>query len=85
MSCFFVPRAITEFVGVTAIDTSVAAVTVRAVDPETLPFVALMAVVPTATLVAKPSLPEALDTVATATFVEAQATVVVRSWVELSE
>ena len=81
----FVPRATTEFVGVTAIDTSVAAVTIRAVDPETLPNVAAMVVVPIATLVAKPSLPEALDTVATATFVEDQVTAVVRSWVELSE
>ena len=85
MNCCFVPLAMLGLVGVTSMDTNSAAVTVSVVEPDTLPNVAAMVVVPTATLVAKPSLPEALDTVATATFVEDQVTVVVRSWVELSE
>ena len=83
-SCFFVPRAMTELVGVTEMDTSIAAVTVRVVEPETLPLVAVMATVPTATLVARPSLPAALDTAATEIFVEVQVAAVVKSWVELS-
>ena len=43
-----------RLVGVTAIDTSVAAVTVNEVDPETLPRVAVMVLLPTAIGVAKP-------------------------------
>ena len=85
MYCFLVPRAMLAFVGVTAMDMSVAAVTVSAVEPETLPNVAAMVVLPTATLVARPLLPAALDTVAAEVLVEVQVAVVVRSCVELSE
>ena len=85
MYCFLVPRAMLAFVGVTAMDTSFAAVTVRVVEPETLPSVAAMVVLPTATLVARPLLPAALDTVAAEVLVEVQVAVVVRSCVELSE
>ena len=85
MNCCFVPRTMLAFVGVTAMDTSFAAVTVRVVEPETLPSVAAMVVLPTATLVARPLLPAALDTVAAEVLVEVQVAVVVRSCVELSE
>ena len=85
MSCCFVPLAMLGLVGVTEMDTSVAAVTVRVVDPDMLPRAAVTVVPPVATLVAKPLLPAALDTAATETFVEDQVTVVVRSWVVLSE
>ena len=40
--------------GVTAMDCSVAAVTVRTVEPETAPRVALMVLVPVLTAVARP-------------------------------
>ena len=60
-------------------DTSFAAVTVSVVEPDTLPTAAAMAVLPVATLVARPSLPEALDTVATVAFVEVQVAAVVKS------
>lgn len=79
MSCWVVPREILGLVGVTAIDTIVAAVTVRLVDPDLLPSVALMVVLPIATLVARPLLPAALDTAATEEFVEDQVAAVVRS------
>jgi hypothetical protein len=45
------------FVGVTAIDFSVAAVTVSTVEPTTDPEVALIVLVPTATAVASPPAP----------------------------
>ena len=79
MSCCCVPFAMLVFVGVTAMDKSVAAVTERVVAPDTLPSVALMAVLPIATLVARPLLPAALDTAATEGFVEDQVAVAVRS------
>ena len=60
-------------------DTSFAAVTVSVVDPEMLPLVAVIVVLPVAAPVARPSLPEALDTVATVAFVEVQVAAVVKS------
>src|ERR1039458_1201615 len=50
-----VPAAIEAFPGVTAIDTSTAAVTVSVVEPVMLPSVALMLEAPFATLVASPA------------------------------
>src|ERR1035441_330859 len=50
-----VPTAIEAFPGVTAIDTSTAAVTVSVVEPVMLPSVALMLEAPFATLVASPA------------------------------
>ena len=85
MNCCFVPLAMLGLVGVTAMDTNSAAVTVRVVEPDTLPFVAVMVAVPTATPVARPALPEAPETVATVVLVEVQVAEVVKSWVELSE
>ncbi len=48
VNCSDVPTAIAGLVGVTEMDASVAAVTVRLVKPEILPKVAVMVVTPTA-------------------------------------
>jgi len=81
-----VPSAIDGFVGVTAIDTSTTGVTVNVVEP-LMPVpasVAVIVVVPVATLVARPSLPPALLTVAVAGVPELHVTAVVRFCVVLS-
>ena len=67
--------------GVTAIDWSTAAPTVRTVEPLIAPRVALMLEVPVATAVASP----AAEMVATEVVAEAQVTWLLRSCVELSE
>jgi hypothetical protein len=72
-------------VGVIAIDTSVAGVTVRVVDPDMLPDFAVIVVDPVATGVADPLEPAALLIVATAISDELQVTAVVRFCVVLSE
>ena len=54
VNCSVVPFTIDGFVGVTAIDCSVAAVTVNVVEPTTGPSVALMLLVPPPTPVARP-------------------------------
>ena len=64
--------------GVTAIDTN-DGLTVRVVDPEIDPEVALIVVVPLATAVARPIDPATLLMVATVVFVELQVTDWVRS------
>ncbi len=69
------------FPGVIAIETSVAGFTVSVVVPEMLPEVAVIVEDPAATDVARP---EALM-VATPVLDEAHCTVVVKSWVVLSE
>jgi hypothetical protein len=66
--------------GVTAIDDSVAAVTVNVVDPTTLPLVALIVDVPTFTAVANP----AALIVAFASVPDAHVTLPVKFCVELS-
>jgi len=48
VNCWFVPAAMLGLVGVTASDTSVADVTLRLIDPVTVPIVTLMTVLPTA-------------------------------------
>jgi hypothetical protein len=73
------------FVGVTARDTSVAAVTVRVVDPDMFPDVAVIVVVPAATEAAEPLEPSALLMVATPALDELQVTAFVRFCVVLSE
>jgi hypothetical protein len=73
-----------EFAGVTAIDTSVG-VTVRVVEPEMLPDMAFIIVLPTDTDEASPLEPAVLLIVATDTFDELHVTDVVRFCVELSE
>ena len=55
-NCFVVPRGITGIAGVTAIDTSVAGLTLSVVVPVIEPKVALTLVPPTAALVASPGL-----------------------------
>jgi hypothetical protein len=80
VNCCVFPAGIDGFAGVTAIDDSVAAVTVNVVDPTTIPLVALIVDVPTFTAVAKP----AALIVAFAGVPDAHVTLLVRSCVELS-
>jgi hypothetical protein len=86
INCVVVPRGILGLVGVTAIDTSVAGVTVSVVLPDM--FVAgSMAVIefePVAVDVAKPFEPDTLLTLSTLGEDEFQVTDAVISWVELS-
>ena len=56
VNCCCVPAAIDALAGVTAIETSVAGVTVRLVEPLIDPEVALIVVLPAATPVARPPL-----------------------------
>ncbi len=74
-----------RFVRVIEMDTSVAGVTVRVVDPDMLPDVAVIVVDPVATAEANPLEPAALLIVATPVLDELQVTAVVRSCVVLSE
>ena len=80
MNCCVSPFAIDGFAGVTAIETSVAGVTVSTVDPVIEPDVALMVLVPTARAVVNP--PVAM--VAVPAVPDAQVTVLVRFDVLLS-
>jgi hypothetical protein len=80
VNCCVRPFAIDGFAGVTAIDCSVAAVTVSTVDPLTEPDVALMVLVPTPAPVANP----VLVIVAVAVVPDDQVTDVVRFCVLLS-
>ena len=72
--------AIEGFAGVTTIETSVGAVTVRVVEPLIEPDAAEIVVVPVPTPVASPPLP----IIAAAVFVELQVTELVRFCVLLS-
>lgn len=72
------------FAGVTPIETKVAAVTVRVVEPDTLPRVAVIDEDPTLSAVANPIEPAALMIEATPVVEDFQDTDVVRSCVELS-
>ena len=81
VNCWVLPNAIEGVAGVTAIDTSVAAVTARVVLPLIAAEVAVMVVDPTPALVAKPLLPGALLIVATVAADELHCTVVVMFWV----
>ena len=83
-NCSLVPFAIVKAAGVTEIDTSVAAVTVRDVEPDTPPNIAVMIVDPTPAEVARPWEPDALLIEATEVFDEVQVTAAVTSCVELS-
>jgi hypothetical protein len=77
-NCCCVPLAIVGVAGVTAIDTSVAAVTVSVVLPLTAPLVAETTVVPSATALVRPFDPAALEIVAVAGVADAHVTVAVR-------
>ena len=72
------------FAGVTAIETSVAGVTVSKVEPWIAPCAAVTVTVPVPSAVASPSKPAALLTLASAGLDELHNAVAVRSWVELS-
>lgn len=85
MNCWVVPKAMLGLAGVTVIDTSVAAVTVRVVDPDVPPNVAVMVVVPADADVARPLEPDALLMVETPAVDEFQVTDVVRFCVVPSE
>jgi hypothetical protein len=71
--------------GVTDMDTRVAGVTIRVVDPEILPDVAVIVVEPAASALANPLEPAALLMVPTAVVAEPQVTAVVKFCVVLSE
>ena len=79
IKCCTVPSAMPGFFGVTAMDTSVAGVTVSAVDPETPPSAAAIAVDPDATEAANPLEPATLLMVAAAVADDDQVTAAVRS------
>jgi hypothetical protein len=55
LNCWFVPNAIEGFAGVTAIETRAALVTVRVVDPLTVPELAAIVVVPVPIPLASPA------------------------------
>jgi hypothetical protein len=79
------PLARLGFAGVTPMETRVAAVTVRVVDPDTPCRLAVITVAPGLSPVACPLEPELLATEATVTAEEVQVAEVVRSRVVLSE
>ncbi len=86
VNCWLVPGARLWPVGVSAIDTRAAGVTVKVIAGEvTLPSAAVIWVVPAVTGCVTPAVPAALLMVATAGLVEVQVTWVVRFCVELSE
>ena len=85
MNCSVVPKTIERLDGVTVIETSVAGVTVRFVEPEMFPDVAVIVVVPTAFEAAPPVDPAALLMAATDPAEELQVTDAVMSWMLLSE
>jgi hypothetical protein len=80
-----VPLTMLGLLGVTDRETSVAGVTVRVVEPDMLPDVAVIAVEPVAIEVANPLEPDVLLIAATAAVDEFHITVVVRSCVVSSE
>jgi hypothetical protein len=70
------------FTGVTASDTRLAAVTVKPVDPDTPPKVAVIVVDPELSVVVRPFDPGTLLTDATPATEELHVTELVRSWVK---
>ena len=85
VNCSVVLRAMPELAGVTAMDLSVAELTVRVVAPEVLPKVAVIVAVPAATGVTCPLEPAALLIAATDALDELHVTDAVISCVLLSE
>ena len=84
VNCCVVPFAMLGSAGVTSIETSAAAVTVRVVEPEIRPDVAVIVVTPAALALARPSEPRAFEIVATTSSEEDHVTAEVRSWVVAS-
>jgi hypothetical protein len=85
VNCWEVSRAMVGFAGWIVILTSVSAVTVKVVEVEAFPIVAVIVVVPAETAVADPLLPAVLLMVATPVLKELQATDEVKSCVVPSE
>ena len=83
-NCCVRPFAMLGLVGVTAIDTSAAAVTFKVVEPDIAPNVAVISDGPVAAVVARPLLPAALLMVATAGVADIHVAMAVRFWVLLS-
>jgi hypothetical protein len=84
MNCCIRPRAMLGVGGVIAIDTNVAAVTVKGTDEEVIPpTAAVMLLLPALAEVARPLVPAALLIVATAGVADIQVAEVVKSWVVL--
>ena len=81
LNCWVVPTVIVGVAGVIAIDTRAALVTVKGVEEEIAPDVALIFAVPTPALVANPLEPAVLLITATGAASDAQLTVVVISCV----
>ena len=79
VNCLVVPLAMLGLTGETAMDTSVAGVTVRVVVPAMFPAAAVIVDEPVANEVASPLLPAALLMAATAVVDELQTATVVRS------
>ena len=85
VNCLVAPRVVPGLVGVTWIETSVAAVTVREVLPKIDPDVAVITGEPETKASARPFEPAALLIVATPVLFELQVTNAVISWVDPSE
>jgi hypothetical protein len=83
-NCRLVPFAMLGFAGITAMETSAAGVTVKTVEPETVPNVAVMVTAPCPIELASPLEPDALLMAATLVSDDPQVTVAVRFCVELS-
>lgn len=83
LNCWMVPTMLVGSTGVSVMDASADGVNV--VEPEIFPDVAVIVVVPGATAVVSPFVPEELLMVATPLFDEPHVTEVVRSWAVLSE
>lgn len=81
VNCCFVPSATEALPGDTVSETSAAGVTVRVLEPVTDPEVAVIAVCPVPTLVARPPVTGALLTVATVVTLEFHVAVPVMSCV----
>src|SRR5215813_1458430 len=80
LNCWFTPSGREGLLGVTAKDTNAGGVTVRMVEPVTIPKEAVIVVVPWARLVACPWPPVELPIAATAALDEFQATKKVKFW-----
>jgi hypothetical protein len=81
VNCWATPRAMFAFAGDTAIDATVADVTVRVAEPEIEPDVAEIVVLPADSAWASPCSAVALLMLATAVFDELQVTLAVIFWV----
>ena len=83
-NCWLVPLAMLGWAGVTPIETSVAAVTVKVLVPDTLPWAAVIVVEPRLAADANPLEPAVLLIEAMLVLDELHVTEAVRSCVELS-